>query len=115
MNINKLIIKTLSAHGPVAPDVYAGNAPKYLTFNFPDERGTLYGDNRPRYTVVYVQIHLYLDEMEEYQEEKMQICKELKAAGFLWPSVTVMRDPDTGKRHIVFETQIKNRIGKEEE
>ncbi len=112
MNVNELLVQTLSHHGPIEPDSYEGDAPKYLTFNFPDERGNLYGNNRPHCIVVYVQVHLYLDKGEPYQDEKLQICKELHAAGFSWPSVTAFLDPDTKeqKRHIVFETKIRTRF-----
>ena len=114
MNLNQLIIETRSGHGPVYPDSYEGEERTYLTFNYPDERGVLYGDNRPQRTVTDVQIHLYLPDRELYQKEKTKICRELKTAGFLWPSVTILREQDTRQRHLIFETQIKNTIEWEE-
>lgn len=114
MNLNKLIKDTLSGHGPIYPDSYEGDESKYLTFNYPDERGTVFGDNRPHRTILDVQIHLYLNDTEAYQKEKTQICRELKEAGFQWPSVTILLEQETGKRHIIFETQIKNTIEWEE-
>ena len=113
-NINNLLIETLSGHGPVYPDYYGGDAGKYLTFNYPDEKGALYADHKTHRKIVYVQVHLYLDADEPYQKEKRDICRELKRAGFLWPEVAIIRDPDTGKRHIIFETQIKTKIKWEE-
>lgn len=107
MNVNELLISTLSAHGPVYPDYYEGDEEKYLIFNFPDESPVLYGDNRPKKIVVYVQIHLYLPLKMDYQDEKKEICKELSAAGFRWPSVTILKENDAQKRHIIFETKIK--------
>lgn len=114
MNLNRLIIDTLSRHGPVLPDFYDGGKKKYITFNYPDEKGTLFGDNRPQRAVAYVQVHLYLPDADEYQKEKEEICRELKAAGFLWPEVTVLHEAETRKRHLVFETQIKKKIKWEE-
>lgn len=113
MNVGELLREVLSGHGPVYPDFYGGEEPKYLTFNFPDEVGALFGDNRPHFTLVYVQVHLYLPDKEPYQEEKMQICKELKAAGFGWPEVTILHERDIEKRHLIFETKIKRRIEEE--
>lgn len=107
MNINELLIKTLSAHGPVYPDYYDGEKEKYITFNFPDESPVLYGDNRPKKIVVYVQVHLYLPLKMNYQAEKKEICKELASAGFRWPSVTILKENDVQKRHIIFETKIR--------
>ncbi len=114
MNINQLLIDTLSGHGPVYPDVYEGDESKYLTFNYPDEVGALYGDNRPRRTIVYVQVHLYLDDTEPYQTEKLQICVQLREAGFSWPEVTIEHEEETQKRHIIFETKIKTFLEWEE-
>lgn len=110
MNLNQLLIDTLSAHGPVFPDHYEGDERRYLVFNYPDEAGAMYGDNRPGRTVVDVQVHFYLDKEEPYQNEKEQICRELKKAGFLWPDVTILFEEDTGFRHLIFETKIKKRI-----
>lgn len=110
MNVNELLINTLSAHGPVYPDFYEGEEEKYITFNFPDESAVLFGDNQPKKIVVYVQVHLYLPLDMNYQDEKTQVCKELLKAGFKWPSITIMKEDDVRKRHIIFETKIKNTI-----
>lgn len=110
MNVNQLIIQTLSSHGPVVPDYYEGNEKKYLTFNFPNEQGAVYGDNHPHKLIIDVQIHLFLGEFEEYQKEKEMICRELYSVGFLWPMVTIVREKDTQMRHLVFETQIAKNI-----
>lgn len=114
MNLNQLLMDTLSGHGPVEPDKYDGEEEKYLTFNYPGEVGAMYGDNRPHRTIVYVQVHLYLPDEEAYQTEKENICKELKAAGFLWPEVTILHEQETKKRHLIFETRIRKRIEWEE-
>ncbi len=113
MDLNNLLIDTLSGHGPVYPDFYEGNEEKYLTFNYPDEVGALYGDNLPQRRIVYVQVHLYLSDTEEYQEEKATICRELKATGVKSPEVTIQWEEDTRKRHIIFETRIQDRIEEE--
>lgn len=110
MNVNELLISTLSSHGPVIPDSYEGEEEKYITFNYPDETAILFGDNKPKKIAVYVQVHLYLPMQDEYQEEKMQICRELLNAGFKWPDVTILTEKEVGKRHIVFETKIRNHI-----
>lgn len=107
MNVNELLISTLSAHGPVYPDYYEGNEEKYITFNFPDETPVIYGDNRPKKIVIYVQVHLYLPLTMNYQAEKKEICKELALAGFRWPSVTILKEDEVSKRHIIFETKIR--------
>ena len=41
---------------------------------------------------------------------KTSICRELLNAGFKWPDVTILTEKEVGKRHIVFETKIRNHI-----
>lgn len=114
-NINQLLITTLSEHGPVRPDIYTGKEEKYMVFNYPDETAAVFADNRPHRKIIYVQVHLFLPDNDTgYQEEKEQICRELKSVGFSWPEVTILHERESGKRHIIFETKIKRTIKWEE-
>lgn len=114
MNINELLIRTLSSHGPVYPDYYDGDEEKYLTFNYPDENPTVFGNNKALKKTVDIQVHLYLPIVSEYQEEKEQICRELQRAGFKYPRVTILVERDVHLRHITFETKINCNVKQEE-
>lgn len=105
MTVNETIKKALEPFGyPCKPDIYTGDGTKYFTFNYADERGRDFGDNRPGYVLASMQIHFFLPMKENYRKEKKQVREALFAAGFTYPVVTELTDGQV--RHIVYECDI---------
>jgi hypothetical protein len=105
MSAEETILNTLQHYGyPCFPDLYTGESDHYFTYTLADERGTDFGDNEPNRLVSAWQIHLCLPVTENYRGLKSRIQKELFAAGFTWPAVTVVRVEKT--RHVIFECSI---------
>lgn len=73
MNINPILLKLKEATGlPVAPDLYMGDAKRYLVFNYASEMPSLSGDDSPVADTALIQVHLYLPCGENYMEWKRQ-------------------------------------------
>lgn len=115
MNVNKLIINTLSPLGyPVEPITYTGIEKIYITFNYADDRGEVFADDMPIVDVAYMQIHLYVPFETNYMTIKKQIRSKLLAAGFTYPDITTMSENDTKINHIIFECIISGKSETEE-
>lgn len=76
---------------------------RYFTFNRAYEAGVDFGDNRPGFHIVNMQVHYFLPLDAPYLREKDRIREALFAHGFTYPEVTVLTEPENGIRHIVFE------------
>ena len=87
------------------PDVYKGDAERYFTYNYVDDRGALYADNAPETNIASVQVHLVLPENEDFIKIKQDVRRKLFDQGFTYPEITVMKIDH--KRHIVFECDIE--------
>lgn len=115
MTVNELLIQTLGQFDlDVTPDFTGGGAKEYITFTFPEEKAALYGDNDPLAVVSEIQIHYFLPAGKDYLENKKKIRNVLHAAGFTYPSVMVLMEPDNKTRHIIFECEIENDYEMEE-
>lgn len=91
MNINNLIITTLSATGlPVKEDIYEGEKDKYIIFTYTDETPAEWGDNSVLADTAYIQLQLICPKKFNYHEMKTQIRDLLEAAGFLVTSTQSM-------------------------
>lgn len=107
MTVNQIIINALKPFGyPCKPNIYHGEAKKYFTFNCVDERGADYGDNQPGCILTSMQIHFFLPLGENCIREKKEVKEVLFAAGFTYPVVTELTEPENGIRHIVYECDI---------
>lgn len=109
MTANEVIIKALKPLGyPCEPDSYTGMEKKYFTFNCADERGGDFGDNEPGCILKSMQIHFFmpLNEKRNPLAEKRQAREALFAAGFTYPVVTELTEPENNIRHIVYECDI---------
>lgn len=115
MTVNERIIQALEQSGlEVTPDFTGGGAKEYITFTFPEERAVLHGNNEPLAVVSEVQIHYFLPIEKNYLKNKKEIRKALFSAGFTYPTVTVLTEPDNKTRHIIFECEIENEYELEE-
>lgn len=113
MTVNQKIIKALEKYGmPVVPDHYNGKEKRYMEFNLYDDTGAVFADETPEFDVVMVQVHLFLPREEDYLHLKKQIRQSLCDAGFCYPDITQIIEPEATKeypygiRHLTFETEI---------
>jgi len=108
MNVNKLIIDTLTPTGYVPNfGTYKGTLSTYITFNYADDRAVSYADDEPQIDVASVQIHLFIPRTIPYSTLKKQIRSKLFKAGFTYPVITILEENDTEKFHIIFECEIE--------
>lgn len=90
---------------PHEPNVYTGCEKRYFTYNYSDERGSLFADDEALEITASVQVHLYLPEKEKFSKIKNKVKKALMSQGFTYPEVTILKDED--KHHIIFECDIE--------
>lgn len=83
MNLNEKIMGLEEVTGyPVEQDLYEGNADKYITFTYEDERPVMNGDNRPVADVAYLQISFFCPKNFNYFEAKRKIRDYLESQKF---------------------------------
>ncbi|MBO6015679.1 MAG: hypothetical protein J6P60_03725 [Lachnospiraceae bacterium] len=101
------------------PDVYSGKdadrPERWIVYNFADNRGDLYADDRPRAVVHSVQVHLYMPANKNFLAIQNEIRDRMFDIGFTFPVITVFIDDittaNTGTnrlRHIIFEAEIED-------
>lgn len=105
MNINPILLKLKEATGlPVAPELYTGDAERYIVFNY-SEMAVLYGDDDPIADTALVQVHLYLPCGENYMKLKEEIRNFLKQNGFNNIEIQSTVEPDMKYTHVIFECE----------
>lgn len=88
MNVNSKIMELKNVTGyPVVPDLYTGEADKWIVFTYADERGALFGDNHEEYEQATIQITLYTPFNFNYMADKKNIKKALADLGFQIQSI----------------------------
>lgn len=106
MNINPILLKLKEATGlPVAPDLYMGDAKRYLVFNYANEMPSLSGDDSPVADTALIQVHLYLPCGENYMEWKETIRDFLEQNGFDDIEIQSTVEPDMKYTHVIFECE----------
>lgn len=114
MSINERLIAALSPLGfPVVPDLYTGEEPVYLTFNY-DIVGALFAEDAPQMDRYLVQVHLFAPFGRNLVGTRRQIRRLLLQAGFTWPDVVdagaaTASEQDVGQ-HIVFECELEEGV-----
>lgn len=109
MTVNERIIEALSPFGyPVKADICRDGSPRYFTFNYADDRGEDFGDNTPQTVTAYMQIHLFLPMNDDYLAEKAKVRQALVRAGFTFPEITELNEPEKNIRHLVYECEIES-------
>ena len=82
MNVNKEIQELSTITGlSVAPDVYSGNAEKYIVYTYTDERPVFWGDDATLADQVTIQVNLYTPPKFNYMEIKHSIRDYLETLG----------------------------------
>lgn len=116
MNVNKLIIDTLSPLGyPVAYikyKPYTGEpvSDKYFTFNYADDRGINFADDVPQHEIAYMQIHFFAPLKFPHTALRKDIRKRLFSAGFTYPTIVTLTEEDNEIIHLVFECEIESEV-----
>lgn len=109
MTVNEKIIQALQPFDiPVVTDFFGGKQKEYFTFNYAADHAVLFGDNAPMEVLADVQIHYFLPMRKDYLEIKKAIRRALLEAGFTFPAVTSLVEPDGEIRHLIFECEIEN-------
>lgn len=88
-----------------APDIYTGNAKRYFTYNYADQRATEFADDKPLNLVASVQVHFHLPVNENFIRIQEEIRQALFEKGFTYPETIVRKEDKT--RHIIFECEIE--------
>lgn len=99
---------------PASPGIYNGKADKYIVYNHALLRGDNFGDDEPGADVAEVQVHLYMPYENpqthgkiNYRDDLDTLRHALFGHGFTYPEVTVLREEDVKKWHIVFECEFE--------
>lgn len=120
MNVNNKIIDTLKYFGyPIKPDVYKLSSTekasdKYFTFNYEDDRGEIFEDNKPIIDTAYLQIHFFSPRTFNNLTIKKQVRSKLFQAGFSYPQISSFYEEDTDTNHLVFQCHIDGQSETEE-
>ena len=103
---------------PVSQDIYEGEKNRYITFSYEDERPVMYGDNKPKEDIAYLQISYYVPVTYSYMKDKHKIRDFLENSGFKVTSIRCWtEDALTGYqkvRHLLFEVNYTENRRKEE-
>ncbi|MBP5309634.1 MAG: hypothetical protein J6Z05_03310 [Lachnospiraceae bacterium] len=84
MDVNKDIQKLETVTGlPVSPDIYSGNAEKYIVYTYTDERTIFWGDDEALADQVIIQISMFTPPKFNYMELKHKIRDYLETLGEL--------------------------------
>ena len=93
---------------PIEEDFFGDGEDEYITFTLIRDGAAISADDEPVHEVADLQIHYFLPRDREYAETQKRIRRLLLEAGFTWPAVTVIVEPDDKTRHIVFECELEN-------
>ena len=108
MTVNRKIIDALAfLKIPVAESFYDGKEEEYITFETPIDSGADFGDDEPGKIIVQVRVHWWIPIKKNYLAVKKKIRNALHDAGFTFPYVRILPDPDTLIRHVLFECEIE--------
>lgn len=107
MTINQRIINALTGIcSVIVPQVYTGEAPEYIVFNY-SEYPLAFADDEPQSIGYSVQVHLFMPLKANPNTKKTAIKNALYAAGFTYPSIQDVTDEG---QHYVVETTYSEAI-----
>jgi hypothetical protein len=93
---------------PVEEDFFGDGQKQYITFTLTRDGAAVMADNEPQNEVADLQIHWFLPRDIEFFSTQKQIRRRLLNAGFTWPVITSLVEPDNKTRHIIFECEVEN-------
>ncbi len=110
------IVQAIKGFGyPYEPEVYQGEAERYFTYNYAEDRGDLFSDDAPETTIASVQVHFVMPAGDPFAVIKNRIREALFRQGFTYPEVTNNVDDENNIRQLVFECEIEEEIEEMEE
>lgn len=89
----------------VEPDEYNGDKDTYIVFFITGQSPIKFGDNKPLKERYEMQIQLFVPLYYDHLEITKQIKKALFDNYFMYPDITIIREPTLGRKRIVFETE----------
>lgn len=102
------IIKALKGFDyPKQPDSYTGTSKRWFTYNYSDDFGAAFADDKPQEHIVTVQIHFFMPLNEDFISIKNRIRKALIDAEFTSPDITVLNEKNNNIRHLIYECDIE--------
>lgn len=104
----KIASALMATEIPVEEDFYGDGEAEYITYTLSKDTAAVIADEEPQNEVAEIVIHWFLPRDREYSETQKTIRRMLLNAGFTWPQVTVVVEPDNKTRHIVFECEVEN-------
>lgn len=93
---------------PIEEDFFGDGESQYITYTLKKDKAAVIADGRPQNEVAELMIHWFLPRDISYTATQKQIRYMLLDAGFTWPEVTNIVEPDNKTRHIVFECEVEN-------
>lgn len=107
MTLRKHITNALSEYKkPIEENYYEGSEREWFTWNIADERAIEHEAGKAIVDCISVQIHLFLEKDTKYEALKKGIKNSLIKNGFTYPSVKILFEDDSKKRHIIFSCEI---------
>lgn len=101
--VDEKLLRVLSAIVPAAaPNLFDGDALEYITWQY-STIPVIFAESRPHMARYLVSVHLFLPNGENPNGKKLEICQDLHAAGFTYPSIT--NASDKLSQHYVFECE----------
>lgn len=112
MTIKETIENAVSQFGPVAFELYRGNEETYFVYNYEDERGKNFADDKAEYTRYYLQVHYYTPKRLYTEDVKKSIKRELIKIGSITKTMTT-EETETNLIHVSISIEID--VAEEEE
>lgn len=97
MNLNPIFEAIQDKLGyPVEQDMYQGNEKIYGIYCYTDERGVVFGNNKPLIDKAYMRLQLYTPKNFNYMQLKHKTRDYLEEQGFVITSIRTWLEPDLG-------------------
>lgn len=104
--VNQEIIEALSEIPlEVEPEEYNGDKDTYIVFFTTGQNPVKFGNNKPLKERYEMQIQLFAPLYYDHLNITKQIKKALFDNYFMYPDITIIREPELGRKRIIFETE----------
>ncbi len=110
MRSNEILEQELNKMGvPVKYYEYAGVEKTYIVYNEEAEQPVNHGDNRPRNSVIWWQVHIFTPKQNDFREYKRKAKKLLEDAGFCVTDIETLYEKETKTIHVAISCHIGER------
>ena len=103
--IKEILTDVLKEFGPIAFEQYKGTKETYFVYNYEDEKGKAYADDKAQYQRHFIQIHYYTPYSIYNETDKVRIRRKLLELASITGTNTT-RELGTNLIHIVFNIEI---------